>query len=223
MYQRLRNYLKNTALVLALLAGSSSFLQAQNWDKVIKAVAGDRYNRNSTARSQYDYYGRSVAISGDYAVVGANGEDEDENGTNYILSTGYGNTSAGAAYILRKENGNWKTVKKICAPVRVADDNFGWSVAIDGDYVVIGAQRDLGTSVSYSGAVYIFKKDQGGIDNWGFVKKIVTPNTGTDDNFGVFLAINGSYLAISAPMEDVLDGTVLCSFRLKTGLVKQLI
>jgi hypothetical protein len=156
MYQRLQNYLKQTTLVLGLLVASSSFLQAQNWDKVIKAVAGDRENRNSTSRAADDRYGNAVAISGDYAVVGAPGEKENENGIDQYSNPG-AVAGGGAVYILQNISGTWKTIKKVCSPERGAGYNFGKSVSISYDKIVVGAP---GEELA-AGAAYVFEKNKG--------------------------------------------------------------
>ena len=91
---------------------------AGNWGQVKKLIAGDA--------AAGDYFGGSVAISGDTVVVGAYGK----------------NSYAGAAYIYERNAGgagNWGQVKKLTAGDAAADDYFGYSVAISGDTVVVGA------------------------------------------------------------------------------------
>jgi len=161
--------------ILALFAASILFnvsdAQAQNWNEIVKSVASDR--------EAGDYYGENLAISGDYAIVGAYIEDHDANGANTM-------TSSGSAYILKKDQGgtdNWGQVAKLVASDRGGSDLFGFRVAISGDYAVVAALgEDHDTSganyASRSGSAYIFKKDQGGTDNWGEVKKIVASITG---------------------------------------------
>ncbi len=45
-------------------------------------------------------------------------------------------------------------------------------------------------------------KDEGGLDNWGILKKIVASDRGMDDNFGFSLAISGDYAVVGAYWED---------------------
>ena len=68
---------------LALCVGLSGF--AQNWNQITKTTASDR-NSN-------DWFGYSVSISGDYAIIGADQEDDDTSGINSMID-------AGSAYIL---------------------------------------------------------------------------------------------------------------------------
>ncbi|KPK82958.1 MAG: hypothetical protein AMS27_13525, partial [Bacteroides sp. SM23_62_1] len=151
-----------------------------------------------------DYFGCSVSISGDYAVVGARGEDEDASGLNTMLSSG-------SAYVFYKDQGgtdNWGQVKKIVASDRAIEDNFGESVSISGDYVIIGASGEDddtlgGNTYSSSGSAYIFYKDQGGTDNWGQVKKIVAGDRNEYDGFGFSVSIDSDYALVGAPWKEI--------------------
>ncbi len=88
-----------------------------------------------------DEFGRSVAVSGDTAVVGADHE-------------GAGGTDSGAAYIYQRDQGgagNWGEVRNLTASDAEVTDNFGESVAVSGDTAVVGAnEEDAGGT--YSGA-----------------------------------------------------------------------
>ncbi|MHC4529104.1 MAG: Ig-like domain-containing protein, partial [Planctomycetota bacterium] len=92
-----------------------------------------------------DYFGGSVSISGDYAVVGA--YCDDDNGT-----------SSGSAYIFRFDASSWAPYQKLLASDGAAYDYFGYSVSISGDYAIVGAQEDNDNG-SDSGSAYIFKRD----------------------------------------------------------------
>lgn len=171
---------------------------AQNWDQLIKVTAQN--NDGSSARSANDLYGKSVSISGNYAIVGAYHEGEDPNGLNSV-------GDAGAAYILYYNAGNWVQVKKITAPVRNVGDLFGNSVSISGDYAIVGAHQDDDdaqetNTLNNSGSAYIFRKDQGGADNWGLVKKITASTREIGDVFGHSVSISGDYAIVGAYLED---------------------
>ena len=73
-----------------------------------------------------DWFGQTVYIKDEYAIVGATGED-----------TVAGD--AGAAYIFKRSGTTWTEVKKITASDAEAYDSFGSSVAIDGTTAVVGA------------------------------------------------------------------------------------
>jgi len=119
-----------------------------NWNEVQKIVAPDR--------DVEDFFGISLSISGNYAIVGAVSEDEDAGGVNTL-------ESAGSAYIFERDgSGNWNEVQKIVASDRAVDDYFGRSVRISGDYVLVGTyneDEDAGglNTLDNSGSAYIFE------------------------------------------------------------------
>ena len=90
-----------------------------------------------------DYFGRSVSISGDYALIGA--WRDDDNGS-----------SSGSAYVFIRSGTTWTEQAKLTASDAAADDRFGLSVDISGDYALIGAYGDDDKGSS-AGAAYFFK------------------------------------------------------------------
>ena len=117
--------------------GAAYIFEKENgkWQETAKLQASDK--------EWGDYFGRSVAISGDYAIVGAEREDT-------------GGMDAGAAYIFEKENGKWQETAKLQASDKEWGDYFGRSVAISGDYAIVGAERE-DTGGSEAGAAYIYR------------------------------------------------------------------
>ena len=171
----------------ALLCVSSTGLFAQNWNQIIKAAASDR--------AANDFFGYSVAISGDYAVVGAYQEDEDATGGNRL-------PSAGSAYIFKRTGTTWAQEAKIVASDRAATNWFGTSVAISGDYVVVGAPLqdvNVGNPMSDEGSAYIFKRTG---TTWAQEAKIVAADRAANDNFGRSVAISGDYVVVGAPLKN---------------------
>ena len=104
--------------------------------------------------ASYNYFGWSVAISGDIIVVGA------------VWGTVGSNLQQGATYVfVRPKNGwhNMTETAKLTASDGAARDNLGWSVAIQGDTVVAGAvSANIEGKNQYQGAVYVFVKPAGG-------------------------------------------------------------
>ena len=166
----------NTLLViLVILVGKAN---AQDWSEVVKSSASDS--------KEHDNYGCSVSISGNYAIVGAYQEDEDASGGNTL-------TDAGSAYILKSDaSGNWSEIQKIVASDRGTGDKFGYSVSINGDYVVVGAYDN--------NSAYIFKNNGSG--NWSEIQKIVASDAAMYDRFGWSVSINGDYVIVGAYAED---------------------
>ena len=162
---------------------SRNFGGADNWGQVKKLTASDA--------ATYDFFGLSVAISGDTVVVGAYGNDDAGafSGSAYIFSRNFGGAD------------NWGQVKKLTASDAAAGDWFGFSLAISGDTVVVGAygNDDAGAS---SGSAYIFSRNFGGADNWGQVKKLTASDAATYDFFGLSVAISGDTVVVGADSND---------------------
>ncbi len=127
------------------LSGASYIFENNlgTWSQIQKIVANDR--------AVGDYFGTSVSISGDYAVVGAFAEDQDEAGLNTL-------NSSGSVYILHYNSSStiWEYEQKIVAGDRAANDNFGFSVSIDGANTIIGAYNKNNSAITKAGASYIF-------------------------------------------------------------------
>src|ERR1700693_3721826 len=144
---------------------------AENWGQVQKLTAGDAATN--------DQFGISVGITSDTVVVGADQK----------------NSFAGAAYIFERTQcgaENWGQVQKLTAGDAAANDDFGVSVGIDGDTVVVGAyQKNAAT-----GAAYIFERNQGGVENWGQVQKLTAGDAAAFDFFGVSVGISSETVAV---------------------------
>lgn len=144
-----------------------------------------------------DRFGHALAMTDEFLVVGAFKAD--------IL----GLPEQGAAYIYQRSAATphiWLFRKKIVAPDGQARDNFGISVAISGETILIGAQAaDLTSGNPLDtdhGAAYIYSRHQGGSDNWGFVKKLTASDFETGANFGWSVALDGSTAAIGAFLDN---------------------
>ena len=162
-----------------------------NWNEVQKIVASDR--------ALFDHFGTSVAIFNDYAIIGAYFEDEDATGNNTLADSG-------SIYVFERDaEGVWNEVQKIVASDRESGAYFGYSVSVNGDYLIAGAYREDkdvagGNSLSNAGAAYIFKRDAGGV--WNEVQKLVASDRGVEDNFGFVVAIEEDFAIVSAYRED---------------------
>jgi hypothetical protein len=88
---------------------------------------------------------------------------------------------------------NYMEVDKLTASDAAADDLFGWSVAIDGDTVVVGAYRKN----SYTGAVYVFHTTDGGA-TYGQVAKLTASDAASGDYFAFSVAIDGDTVVVGA-------------------------
>ena len=137
-----------------------------------------------------DYFGASVSISGDYAIVGASADDD--NGFN-----------SGSAYIFKRDGTSWSEQAKLLASDGAADSYFGALVSISGDYAIIGAHLGDGNEVD-SGSAYIFKRYG---ETWSEQAKLVASDGAEGDYFGIFVSISGDY-AIAGAYSDDDNGSI---------------
>ena len=134
-----------------------------------------------------DLFGENVAVSGNYAVIGAQGDDD--NGSN-----------SGSAYVFYYNGANWIEFQKITSSDGVADDHFGFSVAISGNNLIVGvdADDDNGTG---SGSAYIFSYNGA---SWIEQQKILASDGAASDIFGTSVDIHGDLAIVGASGNDDL-------------------
>jgi FG-GAP repeat protein len=157
-----------------------------------------------------DQFGTSVAISGDTVVVGAWGEDSNATGVN----GDQGNNStvaAGAAYIFVRSGTNWSQQAYLKASDTDVGDDFGVSVGISGDTVVVGSRHEDSSATGVngdqsdaspnfdSGAAYVFVRSG---TNWTQQAYLKASNTGAIDRFGSRVAVSGDTIVVGSPEED---------------------
>ena len=161
-------------------------IYADNWELVQKVVP---FVQREDAN-----FGSSVSISGDYAIIGAQYDNFDSNNNDSI-------SSAGAAYVFHKEGNKWIQQQKIVASDRTEGTFFGASVAISGDYVVVGSDGEghYTDGLNCAGAAYVFVRNG---TTWTQQQKFVAPVRTEWDRFGEKVSISGDYIVISAPNED---------------------
>ncbi|MBU0765158.1 MAG: FG-GAP repeat protein [Bacteroidetes bacterium] len=149
-------------------------------------------NEMSGESNSGDKFGYSVAIEGIYAVVGAPLHDHSSK------------TDAGAAYVLKRIEGDWQKIAKLTASDAVDDDFFGCSVDISGEYIVVGARGNNTLFNWMKGCAYLYKKPSGG--EWTTstqTRKLVRPssvNNGAE--FGCDVAISGDWAVVGARYGD---------------------
>ncbi|MEO7976623.1 hypothetical protein [Flavobacterium sp.] len=173
------------------LGGKAVYMYERDSDDLYKLT-------QKVARSEniiYDNYATSLDISGDLMIVGAFYNSTDNNLSNYL-------ENAGAAYIYHKDNGVWNFVQKIVASDRERRDNFGNSVSIFENTVIVGAVEE---GANWAGAAYVFEKNNNA-DTWSEVQKLTAYDfRGLQDRFGANVKINKDNIIISAPGEDDYD------------------
>ncbi len=149
---------------------------ADNWGQAAQLNASDG--------EANDNFGHSVALSGNNAVVGAPGDDDQ-------------GAESGAAYRFNRNQGgadNWGQVSKLHGAQTLAGDKFGSSVAASGPYALVGAPfNDL--QGSDAGAAFAYNQ-------YGQMSLIVNPFGAANDHFGASVAVDSAYAVVAAPGDD---------------------
>ena len=155
----------------------------------------------------YDYFGWSVAVSGSTVLVGSINEDGSATGVNGTVTDGA--RGSGAAYVFVRSGTAWSQQAYLKAHQVTPDDQFGTSVAVSGDTLVVGAPYDDGSATGVNGTVdegtpqagaaYVFVRSGTTWSQQAYLKAHqVTP----DDQFGTAVAVSGDTLMVGAPYED---------------------
>jgi len=129
---------------------------------------------------QNDYFGQSVAISGDTAVVGC-------------PTAGFDSRPVGFAYVFVRDGSTWSEQAKLEQSDVFEDIYFGWSVAISGDTIVVG---------SYGAGAWVFTRTG---STWTQQARISPPAVGGSLYFGLSVAIHGDTVIVG---DYAVDGVV---------------
>jgi trimeric autotransporter adhesin len=127
-------------------------------------------------------FGSAVAISGDSLIVSAMHDSVEE-------------TSAGSAYVYERRSGAWVEAQQIRAPNPRSGANFGFSVAIDGSLLGVGAPIPDPVRVTPAGSAYVFERVAGA---WTLSAELQAPIPRDSDYFGAGIAVHGGLLLIGA-------------------------
>jgi hypothetical protein len=215
----------DTVVVGARYEGSSTMGVNSTPDEAApKAGAAYVFVRSGTTWSQQaylkasqvtaqDFFGNSVAVSGDTVVVGAHREDSSTTGINSTPDEGADN--AGAAYVFVRNGSMWSEqayLKPAAFGSTQVNDFFGSSVAVDGDTVVVGALiEDSSTTginstpdegASGAGAAYVFVRSGSLWSQQAYLKPAVVGTTQLGDGFGGSVAVSGDTVVVGAVGED---------------------
>jgi hypothetical protein len=183
------------------LSGDTALIGAPGQDAGMNASQGAAYvfTRSGAAWTQqakltagdgagYDLFGSSVGLSGNTAVVGA-----------YYDDVG-ANSNQGSAYVFVRNATSWTEQAKLTASDGAAHDYFGISVAISDDTVLVGADYDDVGGNADEGSAYVFTWDG---TSWTEQAHLTTSDGAADDEFGGSVAINGDTALIGAIWQDV--------------------
>lgn len=157
---------------------------------------------------QKDQFGRGLALDGDTLVVGAPYEDSAATGPAGDESSN-AQEDSGAVYVFVRSGGSWSQQAYLKAFNTTAEDNFGFSVSINGDTLAVGApgEGSLGTTINgtgqddgatTAGAAYIFKRTG---TSWTQEAYLKASNTERYDTFGYSVSISSNTAVVGAPGE----------------------
>ena len=149
------------------------------WHQQAKLTAGDAQTD--------DRFGRSVSIEGNYLVIGA------------VLADDNGDSS-GKAYVFQRTEDDWMEQAILLPSDGAAGDFFGYSVATNGRFTIVGALFNDEMGVN-SGAAYLFRRS-GNV--WSQVDKLTAPDPVEDANLGISVAISEDQTLAGAPYAKTL-------------------
>jgi hypothetical protein len=148
------------------------------WPQVGKVVADDGWGFNE--------FGSAVAISGTTILVGA---------PNAPVAN-----QQGAAYVYTRSGTSWNNQEKLVLPENLRDSEFGRSVALENDLLVVGAPRDAGPRGPYrAGLAFVYARSSSG---WSLRTDFLHAGDAMEhDIFGISVAMSGSSVLVGAPGE----------------------
>ncbi len=156
------------------------FVRSMNtWSQQAKVAATDGATN--------DFFGLSVALSGDTAIVGMYGDDVGAN------------ANQGSAYIFVRSGTAWTQQSKLTVADGAANDNFGISVALSGDTAIVGADGDTVGANSFQGSAYIFVRS-GSV--WSLQAQLTAADGAAFDLFGISVALSGDTAIMGAYADD---------------------
>jgi hypothetical protein len=135
-----------------------------------------------------DYFGHSVAIEGDTALVGAYSDDVGAN------------TDQGSVYVFTRSGSIWTQQAQLTATGGAAGDRFGFSVALSGDTALVGAYfDDIGVN-NDRGSAYVFTRTGA---TWTQQAQLTATGGAANDQFGISVALSGDTALVGAWLDDV--------------------
>lgn len=158
----------------------------------------------SSCRVCTDYFGYSVSLSGDTVLIGA-------------IYDGDNGVHSGSVHVFTRSGTTWILQTKLLASDGAAENQFGYSVSLDGDTALIGAPFD-DENGNFSGSVYVFTRTG---NTWIQQVKLLASDGAADDHFGSSVAISDNTALIGAPLDDTSRGSAYIFTRTGTTWTQQ--
>ncbi|MDJ1498094.1 malectin domain-containing carbohydrate-binding protein [Cytophagaceae bacterium DM2B3-1] len=169
--------LLQVGLVLMACMFSLATLAQPTPEQVAKLVASDG--------NSYEYFARSIAVSGNTALISA--------GNEYTESV---------VYVFTLNNGVWSQTQKLIASDGTVSDSFGQSVYLLGNTALIGAPGHDANGIQDKGSAYVFTLNNG---VWSQTQKLTASDGQAGDQFGYSVALSGNTALIGAKFDDIGD------------------
>jgi len=143
-----------------------------------------------TGIGSFESFGFDIAVDGAFALFGAYDDDTDAN-------------DSGSVYVFERDgSGVWTESQKISNPNPEAFSYFGGSIALSGDWALVGATQD--PDGASTGVVYAYERGSGG--TWSLSQTIVAPDQEDYDGFGA-VAIEGDTALIGKSGDSTLGSS----------------
>ena len=130
-----------------------------------------------------DYFGFSLSLDNDTAIIGAPGDD----------------TYQGSVYVFIRIGTTWTQQAKLQASDGLLLDEFGYSVSLSGDTLLVGAYMDDNQDEN-DGSAYVFSRTD---TTWIQQDKLEASDSSVDDRFGISVSLSGDTALIGAYWDDV--------------------
>jgi hypothetical protein len=143
------------------------------WTQQQRVTAGDG--------EAFDYFGHALALDGDRLAVGAY-SDNHAHGAN-----------GGSVYVFERSGAAWTLAQKLVPADNASNDQFGFSLALEGATLIAGAVGDTIQGAFSAGSAYVFERNFAG---WTQTQKLDSPTPGEYENFGASLALDGEWLLV---------------------------
>ena len=168
--------------------GMFLFLCVSNASAQLEATEIDRLFASDAATS--DGFGYAVDVDGDRAVIGSRFDDDDGSGSGAVY-----------VYLRDSQTGLWEEEAKLVMASAAAGDNFGSSVAIDGDVIVVGApQDDINVGSNLHGSAHVFTR---GPDEWNDGVELLPLDTDTAyQNYGISVDIDNTTIVVGVAYDN---------------------
>lgn len=160
--------------------GSVHVFERRNgvWSQTARILAADG--------AAGDFFGCSLSISDDTALIGAYGDDDR-------------GIDSGSAYVFMRSNGVWTPFPKLLPSDGGREDSFGWSVSIRGEWAIIGSSGHAHFAIE-SGSAYLFQRQDA---LWLETAELLASDGAAGDSFGAAVSIEDDRAVVGAPGDDV--------------------